>query len=252
MSQPAIPSSELVGFEDDATEPDLLATRARSKATSQATSHPTSHATSHATSQAPPQGAAAGRTGHTPLGRARRRFVSAISSYRLRVLIWFIALLGLGTLATVVVMAEVLLQRTDARVQADLSQEADEFSRLAGGIDPATATPFGTDVERIFDVFLSRSIPSRNEVFVTFLDGEVYRRTGRGSDGSNYAIEMDPAYLSRVATVQASVIDRVSTPPPSTTRRSRSGSTDRRAASLRWPSSETWSAATRTRSSGRP
>ncbi len=145
----------------------------------------------------------------TAMGRARRRLVATVSSYRLRVLIWFIALLGLGTFATIAVLTEVLLQRTDERVRADLVQEAQEFRQLAGGIDPATGAPFGAEVERIFDVFLSRSIPSRNEVFVTFVDGDVYQRTGRRS---SFAIETDPTFLARVADAPDSVTGRLATP----------------------------------------
>lgn len=203
MSQPAAPSSEPARIADDASgvqRPPAVAQRPPAGAHQPA-------ADTHARVANPALDSTPGAP--TALGRARRRLISALSSYRLRVLIWFIALLGLGTFATVAVLTEVLLQRTDERVQADLVQEVNEFRSLAGGIDPATGTPFGPDVERIFDVFLDRSIPSRNEVFLTFVDGDLYQRTGRRSE---FAIETDPTFLAGVANAPDSVIGRLATP----------------------------------------
>ncbi len=196
MSQPAAPSSEPARIADDASG--VQRPPAGTQHTPAATHARVANPALDSTPAAP-----------TALGRARRRLISTLSSYRLRVLVWFIALLGLGTFATVAVLTEVLLQRTDERVQADLMQEGREFRQLAGGIDPATGAPFGPDVERIFDVFLTRSVPSRNEVFLTFVDGDVYERTGRRS---TFAIETDPTFLARVASASDSVTGRLATP----------------------------------------
>ncbi|MDQ3554148.1 MAG: HAMP domain-containing histidine kinase [Chloroflexota bacterium] len=185
MSQPAVPNPQPVRISNDAGGAQRSDARVENPALDSTPSPP------------------------PPLGRARRRLISALSSYRLRVLIWFIVLLGVGTFATVAVLTEVLLQRTDERVRADLMQEGREFRQLAGGIDPATGAPFGPDVARIFDVFLTRSVPSRNEVFVTFVDGEVYQRTGRRAA---FAIETDPTFVARVASAPDSVTGRLATP----------------------------------------
>jgi two-component system, OmpR family, sensor kinase len=81
----------------------------------------------------------------------------------MRVLAWFVALLVLATVASVLVTRQVLLSRLDQRIHAELVQESDELRRLASdGVDPATGQPFGSDVKRIFTVYLERNVPSPN------------------------------------------------------------------------------------------
>lgn len=123
---------------------------------------------------------------------------SILSSYRLRLLGWFVLLLGLGTTATVAVVGQLLLQGTDARIRGDLVQESEEFRQLAGGTDPATGEPFRENVRRIFDVFLDRNVPARYEVILTFADGELYR----GSvPAPRHELGQDPAFVSAVSTI---------------------------------------------------
>jgi signal transduction histidine kinase len=130
------------------------------------------------------------------LSGLRGRIVSTLSSYRLRILAWFVLLLALGTAATVAVVGEVLLQGTDERIRQDLTQESAEFEQLAGGNDPATGEPFGDDVRRIFDVFLDRNVPARNEVILTFLDGEFYARS---APIPRYELGRDASFVEAVA-----------------------------------------------------
>ncbi len=121
-----------------------------------------------------------------------------LSSYRLRLLAWFVLLLGLGTAATVVVVSEVLLSGTEERIRGDLVQESEEFRQLAGGTDPDTGQPFGEDVDRIFDVFLDRNVPARNEVILTFIDGQLFRRS---SPVPRYELGNDPDFVAAVGTI---------------------------------------------------
>lgn len=137
-----------------------------------------------------------------PLGHRLHRI---LSSYRLRLLAWFVALLALGTLATVLVVGEVLLQGTDERIQADLVQESQEFTALTSGNDPITGRPFGTDVARIFDVFLERNIAARNEVVLTFLDGQFY---GRGRPAPPVELQHESGFVAAVAAVSTPVTGR--------------------------------------------
>ena len=131
-----------------------------------------------------------------PLARVGRRLLAATASYRLRVVVWFVLLLGLGTIGTIVVVGEVLLQDTDERIRRELVQESEEFRQLAGGNDPETGQPFGQDVVRIFDVYLERNVPARNEVVLTFVDGSFYKRS---SPPPPYALSADAAFTQRVA-----------------------------------------------------
>jgi signal transduction histidine kinase len=97
--------------------------------------------------------------------RSLRRRITA--DVRTRILVSYVALLAVAALVSVLVVRQVLLVRLDDRIGSDLAQEVDEFQRLAGGIDPETGKPFGADVERIFDVFLSRNVAGEGEQLVT-------------------------------------------------------------------------------------
>jgi signal transduction histidine kinase len=127
---------------------------------------------------------------------ARRHLRSALYSYRLRLLGWFVVLLAVGTAVTVAVVGELLLAGTDERIRQDLIQESDEFRSLASGTDPVSGEPFGEDVRRIFDVFLDRNVPARNEAILTFVDGELFRRS---APRSNYQLGQDPVFVGQVA-----------------------------------------------------
>lgn len=142
---------------------------------------------------------------HALLARVGHRLLGVAASYRLRLVLWFVLLLGLGTVGTVVVVGEVLLQDTDERIRRDLVQESEEFRQLAGGSDPATGQPFGQDVARIFDVFLERNVPARNEVILTFVDGAFH---GRSSPAPPYALSEDRSFVERVASVSTPVTGR--------------------------------------------
>lgn len=79
---------------------------------------------------------------------------------------------------------QVLLVRLDERIDAELRQEIEELTRLADGDDPATGEPFQDDVYAIFDTFLRRNVPSRNETFLA-----IELATGEGLRPT-----MDPPY----------------------------------------------------------
>jgi two-component system OmpR family sensor kinase len=110
------------------------------------------------------------------LGAARRlRWEPA--SLRTPILVWFIGFFALATISSVVVTYEVLLVRLDQRIDAELAQEAAELGRLTSGKDPETGKPFGPDVRRIFEVYLERNVPSRNEALITFVGREPFLRS---------------------------------------------------------------------------
>src|SRR5918998_629229 len=102
----------------------------------------------------------------------RRRF---FSSARARILASYLILLLFSTAVGTIVLREVLLARAGERVDDALVQEIEEFRNLAGGRNPITAQPFGTDARAIFDVFLTRNVPGEAEAFFTFVDGDDYK-----------------------------------------------------------------------------
>ena len=136
----------------------------------------------------------------------RRRWPGGLRS---RMLLGFVGLLALATAASVLVARQVLVAQLDNRIDAELVQEAEELRQLAGGIDPATAQPFGPRVDRIFDVHLSRNIPTRNEALLTFVDGQPYTRTLSVVD---YRLDRDPALVERWGGVQETDRGSVQTP----------------------------------------
>jgi signal transduction histidine kinase len=118
----------------------------------------------------------------------------------------------LATLASILVARQLLLHRLDQRINRDLVQEVRELRALATGNDPGTGRPFGNDARTIFEVFLDRNIPSRNEAMITFVDGRLYQRSRRAAP---YALDTDPGLAPRWAELRRP--ERSSAPTPAGT-----------------------------------
>ncbi|MFP5309563.1 MAG: sensor histidine kinase [Actinomycetes bacterium] len=114
---------------------------------------------------------------------------------RARLLVAFVLALAFASIGSILVTRVVLLQQLDRRIDAELNQEAEELRTLAVGNDPATGEPFGDDVARIFEVFLTRNVPRPGEAMLTFLDGEPFLRSRVVSD--DFRIDTDPALTAR-------------------------------------------------------
>jgi two-component system, OmpR family, sensor kinase len=139
---------------------------------------------------------------------------------RPRILAWYVVLLSIATVITIMLERNVLLNSLDQRVDTELMQEVDEFNRLLGGRapdgscnaarladgscevgrNPETGEPFGDDVAAAFDTFLRRSIPGQHETMVTFVDGDHYASS---IDTSPVVLEADPDFVGRVRDVSA-------------------------------------------------
>ena len=141
--------------------------------------------------------------------RRRRWLRSFPSSLRTRILVPFIAFLALAVASSVLVTREVLVIRLDQRIHDELVQEAEELRRLARGNDPDTGRPFGGRVRRIFDVYLERNVPSRNEALITFVEGRPYARSRAVVP---YRLERDPAIAGLWGEIERPDRGRVETP----------------------------------------
>jgi len=130
---------------------------------------------------------------------------------RTRVLAAFIGLLAFATLASVLVTRQVLLIRLDQRIHAELVQESAELRQLAtrGGDPERGGRPFGSDVERIFTVYLQRNVPSRHEALITFADGKPFRRSAQVVP---YRLDQDPQLVARWGGVREPDRGQVQTP----------------------------------------
>jgi signal transduction histidine kinase len=132
------------------------------------------------------------------------------SSITVRILAAFVVLMVLATVASVLLVRQVLHAGLDDRIDADLVQESRELRRLVAiGSDPETGEPFGDDVRRLLEVFLERNVPARNEALLTFVDGELYLRS---RNALPYALDSDPALVDRWSSVTETDAGSIETP----------------------------------------
>jgi len=113
---------------------------------------------------------------------------------RSRILTWYVLLLAAAIAASVIVVRRVLTVQMDTRIDESLVQETDELRKLSRGHDPKTGERFHGDVARIFEVFLQRNIPARNEAYLTFVDGAPYFRSRQVTP---YRLDHDPELVAR-------------------------------------------------------
>jgi signal transduction histidine kinase len=115
--------------------------------------------------------------------RRRARRSSVFAGMRVRMVAAHLLLLvGAGVLS-MIGTHELLQLRLDRRTDAALRQELLEVPTfLRTGIDPLTGDRF-TSLERAFDVYLDRNIPSVEEAFIALVGGDVYRDRLRSFPG---------------------------------------------------------------------
>ena len=127
---------------------------------------------------------------------------------RTRIVVGYVALLAAALAISVVLIRQVQLARLDREIDRDLAHEVDELRLVAGDIDPATGEPFGADVATIFDAFLSRSVPDRNEAFYSLVDGRPFLVS---FDAPTELLD-DPAIVGDWATATEPRVATISTP----------------------------------------
>lgn len=130
-------------------------------------------------------------------------------SLRMRLLGWALLLLAVASLASVVVVRQVLLNQLENRVTADLAQEVAEFRLLADGRDPATGEPFGADLAAITDTYLSRNEPHDGESVLGFVAGAFHG----GSPNPPYDLSGEPALVARWTSLTSSTHGEVTGTP---------------------------------------
>ena len=126
-------------------------------------------------------------------------------------LLGHVGLLAVAVVASVLVAREVLLVRLEERIDQELAQEVQELRILARGRDPDTGEPFGSDVRRIFEVFLRRNVPSRHEVIITYVDGRPYERS-RAVRAPPYLLDEDEQLTARWGRLMETDRGEISTP----------------------------------------
>ena len=160
------------------------------------------------TDQAPVERAAAPRGTEEEPGRqeSRGRFRFGL---RARMLVGYVGLLAILVVASVLVARQVLLVRLDENLDDELAQEVSEVKVLSGGRDPRTGRPFES-IHRVFRVFLRRNIPARNEVIITFVNGEVFKRSRLRAPP--YRLHEDQELIARWGGLRQTERGEISTP----------------------------------------
>jgi two-component system OmpR family sensor kinase len=109
--------------------------------------------------------------------RRARDWAGAARSARTRILIAYVVLLALAGTLAIVAFRQFLLVQLENDVDNALRQEVLELDALlTDGRDPETGRRFAS-LGALFDVYFARNVPSREEAFLGFVEGELYRST---------------------------------------------------------------------------
>jgi signal transduction histidine kinase len=114
-------------------------------------------------------------------------------------LVGFVALLAIATLASVLIARQVLEARLSERIAAELQQEVAELRKVAGSTDPATGQPFGTHVRRLFTAYFATNAWSDGEAALSFVAGKPFLRSP--SYDPSYRLDRDAALVARWSAV---------------------------------------------------
>ena len=107
--------------------------------------------------------------------RPVRDWLGAAGSARSRILIAYIVLLALAAALGLFGFRHALLLRLNDEVDDAMRQEVLELERLLeDGRDPDTGEPF-TSLHELFDTYFARNVPSRDEAFIGFVEGQRYK-----------------------------------------------------------------------------
>lgn len=99
---------------------------------------------------------------------------------RTRILGWCILLIAFSDVISILAIRQTLFARLERRIHKSLNQEVEEFRQLAKeGKDPKTGESFGSDVDGLFKLFLSRNIPNDDEFLLAIVNGKLDRASPR-------------------------------------------------------------------------
>ncbi|GAA1618409.1 sensor histidine kinase [Actinoplanes couchii] len=117
---------------------------------------------------------------------------------RWRITGWILLATTIALTAVIVTVRSALLADGERRANAELVQEAAEFSAfLAEGVDPTTAQAF-TSPDRVLEVYLNRQHPDDDEVLLGLVGADVLQadRPGRGVAAAPYDLAADAGLLA--------------------------------------------------------
>ncbi len=106
-------------------------------------------------------------------------------------LVSFLALLVLSTAASVLVLRQVLLSRIGEQVERQLATDVDSLDDVTALGQPQSGDPF-TNVNQLFDAYLSRSAPPADGALVAFTGGQLHDFTVANPGQEPLADSMSP------------------------------------------------------------
>ena len=143
------------------------------------------------------------------LGRVRGLRRLRPTSLRTRIAAWFIGFFVLALAASIFVIYQALIIRLDQRIGAELTQEAAELRKLVDSNRPPAGEPVADRAERLFELYLQRNVPSKNEALITFTRGEPFLRSRQVVP---YDLDADPVLVAQWAALETSERGHVDTP----------------------------------------
>jgi two-component system, OmpR family, sensor kinase len=110
-----------------------------------------------------------------PEDRRLRGWLGAAGTARSRILIAYVLLLAVAAVIAMFGFRQFLLIQLEDEVAEDLLEEVRELDLLlTHGRDPATGRRFPS-LEALFDIYFARNVPTPNEAFLGFVEGDLYR-----------------------------------------------------------------------------
>ena len=138
-------------------------------------------------------------------GRVSQR--RPFSTARARILGWFVLLLVLATVVSLLLQRRILHDRLDSRIDTQLTVAAENFRQVSRSApERAEATPREATAA-IFDAFLQENAPPEGAAYFSFVDGRAYRT----SFGAPVALDDDPRVLDIVDRARSSTRGELAT-----------------------------------------
>ncbi len=142
--------------------------------------------------------------------RRRLRAGLPLSGLRGRLLLRYVALLAVATVASVILVRAIVFERVQERIQGSLNQEVQELKVFIERDRPLPGESPEERARRIFDDFLQSDIPERGEVSLTFIDGVPASRSRELA--SSYRLDLDPELVELWGGLTESTRGTVETP----------------------------------------
>ncbi|UFP96818.1 HAMP domain-containing protein [Gloeobacter morelensis MG652769] len=103
---------------------------------------------------------------------------------RTRILAWYVLLIALCGVTSVLAVREILFMQLQERLETSLVREVRLFQLLSAEEPVVQEQPMRERAAHIFDRFFYRYVPHDNEFMLAYIDGELYRTMPQKLDGT--------------------------------------------------------------------